>query len=458
MIDLKKETEPPLNATRTDFEASENSRHRFEQELLRLRSKNEFGKEIKADNLKGAISEFTDALGEGSNVSFTPPEKSLLYRGPWVIDADAIKLICLLSLFFDRIYLPGYSIVPDGPDREDIVEALHQLALQSAIEAFILDYHNYMAARFRPEWPGKLIESLAREGILPRVKIYGNLKGLSDGATIVPLLATIYDMEDSSYRSFLSNRMDSLAAFRFPGRQKELDERLWAWATNYIDAVPSTLSSAGFEKEAAMVNEQLQQVPLKVFDYAYYLNLGFHWTTVFRKSWLYVDERETDVYFQRFGAHLDKGISKLSTAASAYVQLPFFPGLNDVPILELVKVRRELAKETSDMREYFNMVSNLKYANTAGEGFSPNTDQMKEFMLADLWERSSKALGSYLSKGSKLLESGMYIGINAASLAFPPLGALGFIGPVKEIYQTFNQDPVLFFTLKLGHKARNGSV
>lgn len=392
------------------------------------------------------------------NKIFKVPELSLLYRGPWLINKNIIHQLAYYSIFFDKIYIPAYTILhKNDEDYDHIVYCIKLMCKYGLLEPFSIYYHSYMLAMGRdiffnfPVIP--LYQTIPRE--VPPADVISILKDIhrkpyyrgpartkildNDTTRLLPVLATAYDLQDNNYIKLLYSIKNRLAKIRY-GTDGSFYRRIWPIFTKHIKLAISELKGS-FPKEAKMFVNIEKNIPITLIDYAYYVNLSFHWLTIFKGASLSTHPNEFEVY----NFKLKRGNNPynfLPYTIESYFKIPFFP--EDISIEQVLKLRK--LKGLQAWREYIKNISKHFYS----DGF--NIDELKsqntEFIMKDLLKKIGEEIISKTSKRKKIFSAASQTVLTIGGLICPPLSYLGFIGPAKEIYDAFNADPVLMFFFK----------
>jgi len=392
------------------------------------------------------------------NKIFKVPKLSLLYRGPWLINKNIIHQLAYYSVFFDKIYIPAYTILhKNNEDYDYIVYCIKLMCKYGLLEPFSINYHNYMLTIGRnmfydfPVVP--LYQTIPREN--PPTDVISILKDIhrkpyyrgpartkiydDDTTRLLPVLATAYDLQDNNYIKLLYSIKSRLAKIRY-GTDGSFYRKIWPLFTKHIKFAISQLDKS-FPKEARMFKNIRKNIPITLIDYAYYVNLSFHWLTILKGASLSTHPNEFEVY----NFKLKRGNNPynfLPYTIESYFEIPFFP--ENISIEQILKLRK--LPELLAWREYIKNISK----HPCSDGF--NIDKLKsqnvEFITKDLVKRIGEEFISKTSKQKKILSAASQTVLTIGGLIYPPLSCLGFIGPAKEIYSAFNTDPILMFFFK----------
>jgi hypothetical protein len=210
--------------------------------------------------------------------------RGLLYRGSWILDLVTMRRLATYSLFFPRLFLPGYMLIPCGSGEEgEVIQALRQMAADGLLEVFHLEYHSYLGkiGRLHHVGPAIALEDLANNCVIPRTKVY--FKGIAPQSIhlALPLLTTVYSLRDEEYREVLLARRHALLDARF-GSSLARYERMAPQLSRHLDECPNLLARLGFPTEGNELRVLLKSVPHDVVDYCYYTNLSYHWVRFLR--------------------------------------------------------------------------------------------------------------------------------------------------------------------------------
>lgn len=394
------------------------------------------------------------------NKEFKPDTASLIYRGPWILDSRALKTLALYSLFFSKVYVSSYTcIIPSEiPDYDKVIEGVIKLCQAGVVEPFHVTYHSYLHKTMRWLFPYEEFmdfETLFRKGSIPnRSKLYRD----GDLATpLIPLIATAHEFTDENYIEILRSVHRHLSRIRL-GSQNLLYKKTWKKLTAHWEESLLELQHKGWKQEACLLEEARSSIPLPLIDYAYYVNLSLHWSTMFRTVALSCHPLEYPIYQHKMSRQMSKAIDLDTTRAiEASFAIPFFPDLEDVPITRILKLGE--LHELDTWRQYIQHgLAEIREKRQITKANSVSLDDMRNWLSEDLWRRVVKELWPIYSPNQRKMKAAIDTGVQIVGTVFPPLNLLGFIGPATEFYSAFKTDNVVMFALKATNILSKGKV
>ncbi len=404
---------------------------------------------------------------------FDFPGPSIVYRGPWILTPDIVKRIALWGILFDRVFISSYACIPfEGGRAYGVLQDVIALLEHDIIEPFSVNYHAYYdrLLKFldiphipiyrlsdRHTWPAEYFPEGPPDGlpITARTKIYGQTQNTMCN---LPMLATIYDLTDRGYRQLLMGKKGELARIRL-GAHAQLYRRVWPTLSGHIGRHQKNLQR-GFPKEAKLLERIRREVPVTIIDYAYYVNLSLHWMTVFQGAALTCDPEELVVYdYKRRRSNTKEEGGQwqdLPLAMEAYFNLPMFPSLRDVPVKTILQLRQH--KGIEQWRSYLlELLEGLRVQSPQDGAAAFEVREFSEWLTKDIWARVSGELHKDLSMRHTAKRIAIDSTWATAGYIYPPLSALGFMGPVRDVYAAFNRDPILLFTVTADRMLREGN-
>jgi hypothetical protein len=377
-------------------------------------------------------------------------ENALIYRGPWVLDPIAVRRISLYSIFFSKVFVSSFTVIPENVNgSHEVLEDIAALCRLGYVEPFHVNYHSYMdnicTAHFGESQVAidHLVGSAHREYAIPyRTKFYP-IPSRQDVNGKIPLLATAYDLQDDDYVQLLQSVRNKLSEIRF-GPYSDFYKEMWPRLVQYLQQSIETLPAP----ERDMLEEARNRLPITVIDYAYYINLTLHWLSVFGATGFGCDPAELEIYRYRLMREDNSQPAPTSgRIVEAFFSIPFFPQFARIRVDQIYRLR-QLPEIQSWRAHLRNIASHV----VSGSHVSSNGDHVRtspEFNAVsdDLWNRfgeiaySARDMKGIARKG--LRDSGITVG----GWAYPPLSALGFLGTAREFYRGFNFDPIMAFSL-----------
>lgn len=380
---------------------------------------------------------------------------AILYRGSWLLDLAAVRRIATYTLFFPRVLLPAYMAIPRGSGQEgEVLGGLRDLADAGLIESFHLEYHSYLTDLNQVYFgPSISLEDLAKNKTFPRTKVYFKTPA-QPLHMLLPLLITVWELQDLRSRELLLSRQEDLLRARFGGTRATY-ESMSPKLVEHLKDCPRMMRVYNFGEEADGLLKLLEEVPVDIVDYAYYSNLTYHWVRMLGFGAATCDKAETEVFEAKAGK-LASGNDSISfrRIIDAYIRLPYFPDLSEVSVREILKLRTALGKERMG---FVREIAALAQKGIGEQETMPYSGKewaaFQEAIAREVWSRMKHLVPSIpIPMHSTLKTAEVFL--SGLSLFFWQAGVPGFVSGALSLQKYYRTDPIVLFSLEAERLAK----